>query len=105
MAGGHLIVAPATSDTVHPACVQIADRPLKTPAEGCVTTMSPTITPDPTETSDVLAMTFAGPDPAGAPVASGLGLASGLAPRLVHAPTAVAASARPATTNCWRGIF
>src|ERR1700736_3048368 len=51
-----LIVPFATSDTVHPWCVQVADRPLKFPAVGWVTTMLPTITPDPTGTSDFFAI-------------------------------------------------
>src|SRR3984893_3214252 len=57
---GQWMVPSATVDTVHPKCVQVAEKPLNTPAEGCVTTTSSTITPDPTGTSDVLAMGFAG---------------------------------------------
>src|SRR5689334_8571800 len=56
---GQSMVPSATLSTMHPLCVHFAENPLKTPAEGCVTTMSSTITPDPTGTSAVLAMDFA----------------------------------------------
>src|SRR5215208_6392906 len=56
---GQLIVPSAISLTAHPACVQVVEKPLNCPAAGCVTTTSSTITPDPTGTSDVLAMAFA----------------------------------------------
>ena len=57
---GQLIVPPTTSLTVHPALVQIAEKPLKTPSVGWVSTTSPMILPDPTGTSVFLAIAFAG---------------------------------------------
>ena len=50
------MVPSATSFTVHPACVQVDENPLKSPAAAWVTTTSPTMSPDPTGTSDVLAI-------------------------------------------------
>ena len=57
---GQLMVPSATSSTVHPLCVKIAEKPLNSPADGCVTTISSTITPEPTGTSAVVAIAFAG---------------------------------------------
>ena len=68
---GQLIVPSCTSDTVQPACVQMADNPLNTPAEGWVSTMSSMITPDPTGTSEILAIAFAAAGGVGPPVAGG----------------------------------
>src|ERR1700730_2879247 len=56
---GQSIVPSATLFTVHPACVHFAEKPLNTPAVGWVTTILSTITPEPTGTSAVLAMTLA----------------------------------------------
>src|SRR5258708_37332256 len=56
---GQSIVPSATLFTVHPACVHFAEKPLNTPAVGWVSTVLSTITPEPTGTSAVLAMTFA----------------------------------------------
>jgi hypothetical protein len=40
--------------TVQPACGHTDDNPANVPAVGCVTTMSPTITPEPTGTSETV---------------------------------------------------
>src|SRR5436190_1462097 len=45
---GQLMVPPATSLTVQPACGQITPNALNSPFLGWVTTVSPTITPPPT---------------------------------------------------------
>src|SRR6201999_84912 len=72
---GQSTVPSAPLSRVHPLWVHFAEKPLNTPAVGWVTTMSPTITPDPTGTSVVLAMAFAAgaaeppPDADGAAVA------------------------------------
>jgi hypothetical protein len=102
---GQLMVPSATVETVHPKCVQVAENPLNTPAEVCVTTTSSTIRPDPTGTSDVLAMGFAGagdPGPAPDVVALWSPVAVGLLP--LHAATTVAIRPSPAPTmNLFRG--
>src|SRR6476469_9291023 len=55
---GQSMVPSATLFTVQPAWVQIAEKPLNSPADGCVTTILSTITPEPTGTSAVLTMTL-----------------------------------------------
>src|SRR4051812_49002160 len=50
---GQTMLPFSTDDTLHPACGHTEEKPLNTPAVGCVTTMSSTITPDPTGTSAV----------------------------------------------------
>lgn len=61
---GQLIAAPTTSDTEHPAWVQTGEKQLNRPGEGWVSTTAsgplPTITPEPTGTSEVLAMAATG---------------------------------------------
>src|SRR5262245_24393370 len=96
------MVPSATLSSVHPLWVHFAEKPLNTPAVGCVTTMSPTITPDPTGTSVVLAMAFA----AGAAVPPGaavVGLdslaASGLLPYVLQAATTAVTRPRPAPSR------
>ncbi len=77
---GQLIDAPTTSATVHPACVQMAEKPLNCPGAGCVITTSSTITPEPTGTSPVLAIACTGTAaPSGAAVAPGAGVGAGSA--------------------------
>ena len=70
---GQSIVPSAILSTVQPLCVQVDEKPLNTPAVGWVTTTLSTITPDPTGTSAVLAMTFAAGAAAVPPVAGGAG--------------------------------
>jgi hypothetical protein len=81
-------------------------EPFEHPAEGCVTTTSSTITPDPTGTTDVWAMGFAGvgdPGAAAEVVAVWSPVAVCLLP--LHAATTVPISPSPAPMmNRFRGM-
>jgi hypothetical protein len=109
---GQLIVPSATLFTVQPAWVQIADNPLNTPCVGCVSTTSPMITPEPRGTSEVLAMTVAGPGEAGVVDAGALPstvgpdggslLAVGFLPYVEHAATTAANKPIPMLASTFR---
>src|SRR3954452_23140410 len=71
---GQLMVPPAISLTVQPACGQMTPNALNSPFLGCVTTVSPTITPPPTGTfatvvSAAAPLLLAPPPTEGAPLA------------------------------------
>src|SRR3954447_11755546 len=86
-------------ETVHPAWVQIGEKPLKSPAAGWVITTFSRITPDPTGTSAVLA-NAPDADAADGADAAGDELAASepaeLLPEVLHAATVVASRPSPA---------
>ena len=96
------MVPSTTSFNAHPACVQVDEKPLNSPAAAWVTTTSPTMTPEPTGTSEVLAMTLVSSG-AVPPVVGGAFVvvavspdASGFLPYVVQAASTDATSPSPA---------
>ncbi|GAA2981388.1 hypothetical protein Sfulv_10870 [Streptomyces fulvorobeus] len=98
------IVASPTSETVHPACVQIAEKALNSPASGWVTTTFRSLKtfPPPTGMSEV----FASSPACGARVPDAGGLGGGvLAPPSPDDPQPVASAAAPALRTVLRRVL
>src|SRR4051794_41535556 len=90
------MVPSATLFTAQPLWVHVDEKPLKSPAVGWVITTSPTMTPDPTGTSDVLAIAPPCAAADGGVVTASLLAADLSLPPSPHAASAPADSTMPA---------